>query len=337
MKSKPLHIGIAYNLWERVSDRNSEILSETSVVKEAEDVSRALQRQGQPVTLVPLRRSVTGFLDRLKRLGIDVLVNLCEGFRGRPQWESAIAGMLEIEMIPFTGNPEKALSLCQDKFRTKAVLSAAGLPTPPYALVYDDCQRTNLPFPLIVKPNREDASLGIHSDSVVHTSAQLQRQIKKVTTNYCQPALIETFIEGREFNVAVWENSEVRALPVSEIDFTGMPENVPHICGYEAKWFEDHILYHQTKPVCPAPLSETLQKRLQALACDAFRIMGCRDYARVDFRMGQDEEIFILEVNPNPDISLDAGFARALAAASISYEEFWNGIIRNAMDRKEMA
>jgi D-alanine-D-alanine ligase len=162
-----------------------------------------------------------------------------------------------------------------------------------------------------------------------------RRQVQRVLDNYRQPALVEPYIDGREFNVSVMENTAVVPLPVSEIDFSAMPKGSPKICSYEAKWFEDHPLYQKTPPVCPAPIDDELRQKLQGAAADAFRTMGCRDYARVDFRMDGKGRIFILEVNPNPDISLNAGYARALKAAGIEYEAFWDTMVRNALKRKE--
>ncbi len=151
-----------------------------------------------------------------------------------------------------------------------------------------------------------------------------------------QPALVEEYIEGREFNVALLEreNKGVQALPVSEIDFSSLPESIPRICCYEAKWYENHELYRATPPVCPARISQRLKRKIQTLAVAAFRAMGCRDYARVDMRMSGQGELYILEVNPNPDISLNAGYARSLKAAGLDYHEFWEIMINNALKRK---
>jgi D-alanine-D-alanine ligase len=191
-----------------------------------------------------------------------------------------------------------------------------------------------LRFPLIIKPNAEDASLGVYPDSVVRDEESLRRQLRRCLDNYRQPALVEAFIDGREFNVAVMENGEARALPVSEIDFSAMPKDLPRILGYDAKWFEDHPLYQKTPPVCPAPIDEELRARIQGLAVAAFRTLGCRDYARVDFRMDAKGRPFILEVNPNPDISSNAGYARALNAGGVAYASFWGAMIENALRRR---
>jgi D-alanine-D-alanine ligase len=335
MGDRPLRIGVAYNAFEKRKGGAAETISESSVALAARDVASAVSSLGHDTTLLPLRRSLEGFLRRLRTSEVDIVVNLCEGFRGKPQWEFAIAGIFEVERIPFTGNTASALALCQDKFKTKAVLQASGLPTAPHMLVTRTHQEGDLPFPVIVKPNNEDASLGIYSDCVVWDESSLASKVSEVLKRYEQPALVESFIDGREFNVAVREESAPTALPVSEIDFTGMPEGAPRICGYEAKWFENHVLFASTKPVCPADIPQKLADTLQTMAVVAFKAVGCRDYARVDFRTDEKGRVYVLEVNPNPDVSLNAGFVRALAAAGIPYAKFWDGLIRRVLQRKE--
>jgi D-alanine-D-alanine ligase len=331
----PSHVGIVFNAFEPRPPETAERLSEESVAEMAQQVGEAVKALGHKTTLVPLQRSLHNFLNRIKEESPDVLINLCEGYYGRPQWESNVAGIFELLGISFTGNNSKTLAICQDKHKAKAVLRSAGLPTAPAQLLLSASQSVDLKFPIIVKPNNEDASLGIYPDSVVQDEESFRRQVRRVHDNYRQPALVEPYIEGREFNVSVMENDSVVPLPVSEIDFSQMPQGAPKICSYEAKWFEDHPLYQKTPPVCPAPIEDDLRRRLQTMAVDAFRTMGCRDYARVDFRMDAKGRIFILEVNPNPDISLNAGYARALAAAGVEYAAFWDVMVRNALKRRE--
>ena len=246
-----------------------------------------------------------------------------------------MAATLELMHLTFTGNKSRTLAVCQDKHMAKAILSSYNLPTSPSQLLSSKDQVLEVRFPVIIKPNAEDASLGIGPNSVVSDPERLAVQVKRVLDLYKQPALVEEYIEGREFNVAVMENKTVQALPVSEIDFSQVPESMPHICSYEAKWLKDHVMYQTTPPVCPAPIDDALKEKLQQLAVDAFRALGCRDYARVDFRMDEAGNIYILEINPNPDISLDAGYARALNAAGIEYSRFWKYMIDNALQRKK--
>jgi D-alanine-D-alanine ligase len=333
MKPAPT-IAIVYNAYEPRPTAAGERVSEESVAEMAQQAHDAVRTIGIAATLVPLQRSLLNFLGRVKEVAPDALINLCEGYYGRPQWESNVAGVFELLGLTFTGNASTTLALCQDKFKAKAVLRAAGLPTAPAQIMRTGDEPLELRFPLIVKPNNEDASLGIYPDSVVRDEESLRRQVRRCLDSYRQAVLVEAFIDGREFNVSVMENGEVTPLPVSEIDYSAMPKGMPRILGYEAKWFEDDPLYQKTPPVCPAEIDAELRGRLQELAAAAFRTMGCRDYARVDFRMDAKGRPFILEVNPNPDISTNAGYARALKAAGIEYAAFWGVMVRNALGRK---
>ncbi|HOW86089.1 MAG TPA: ATP-grasp domain-containing protein [Candidatus Aminicenantes bacterium] len=327
-------IAIVFNAYEPRPTEAAERLSEESVAEMARQAQDAVLTLGLGVTLIPLQRSLLNFLGRVREVNPDALINLCEGYYGRPQWESNVAGIFELLGLGFTGSPAKTLAFCQDKFKAKAVLRAAGLPTAPAQLMIAGDEPLELRFPLIVKPNAEDASLGIYPHSVVRDETALRQQVRRCLDNYRQPVLVEAFIDGREFNVSVLDDGEVKPLPVSEIDFSAMPKDLPRILGYEAKWFEDNPLYKKTPPICPAPVDDELRTKLQGLAAAAFRTMGCRDYARVDFRMDAKGRPFILEVNPNPDISINAGYARALKAAGIEYAAFWGAMVRNALARK---
>ncbi len=334
MAADSLKVGVAFNTHEPFIYRREKV-SEDSVAKVAEIVCQTLNQSGVEAVLIPLQRSMFNFLRKIKELNVQVVVNLCEGFFGNPHWESNVAAVMEVLHIPFTGNGARTLALCQDKHQAKAILSSFNLPVAPSQLITSADEIVELRFPMIIKPNSEDASLGVHPESVVYDRQSLADQIKRVIETYGQPAIVEEYIEGREFNVAILDDGEPKALPVSEIDFSTMPPGYPHICSYEAKWYPEHVLYETTKPVCPARIEPELEARLQAIAVSAFKVMGCRDYARADIRMNEAGELFILEVNPNPDVSLDAGYARALKAAGIDYADFWKLMISNALKRKE--
>lgn len=328
-------VGIAFNAHEPAANRSTETISETSVQLVAAEVCQTLTTAGYEAILLPVQSSLTELAAQVQQQEIDLLVNLCEAFRGIPQLESHVAAFFETMAWSFTGSGPFTLALCQQKFASKALLQAHGLPCPGGVLLHAAAPLPDLRYPVIVKPNAEDASLGIYADSVVDAPGRLSSQVEKILADYHQPALVEEYIEGREFNVALIEElGEVRALPVSEISFDGMPAGTPHILGYEAKWFEEHPLYHATIPVCPARISVSLQQQLQRLAVASFRAVGCRDYARVDFRVDADSAAWILEVNPNPDIGRDAGYCRALTAAGIAYPDFWRIMLDNARRRR---
>ncbi len=334
MHPETIHVGIAYNMYIPLHERSQLRASEESVEEVAHEVLKIVRELDYRVTLLPLYISIEGFVQRLKKVKPDVIINLCEGFKGLPKFEANVAGIFETMGIRFTGNSSRTLALCQDKFKTKAVMNAFDLPTADSLLVTEPDQVIDFPFPLIVKPNAEDASLGIFPKSVFYEKDGLLDYVHKMLKTYAGPVLVESYISGREFNVAVLDIEKPVALPVSEIDFSTMPQDKPNICSYEAKWYKSHRLFKATVPVCPAHIEDSVREKLQSMSVGTFKAMECRDYVRVDFRMSHEGEIFILEVNPNPDVSRDAGYARGLAAANIDYVDFWNRLIVKSLNRK---
>ena len=184
-----LNIAIVFNAYEPRPTATGERLSEESVAEMARQAHDALLAGGYNATLIPLQRSLLNFLGRVRELNPDALINLCEGYYGRPQWESNVAGIFELLGLTFTGSASKTLAFCQDKFKAKAVLLAAGLPTAPAQLMLTGEEPLELKFPLIVKPNAEDASLGIYPDSVVRDEKSFRRQVRRCLENYKQPVL----------------------------------------------------------------------------------------------------------------------------------------------------
>ena len=263
--------------------------------------------------------------------------NLCEEINGKCELEMCIAGVLELMGIPYTGSDPFALGLALNKFHVKQILRSAGIPTAKASLCHPG-QEFMIPrgmrFPMIVKPSREDASLGINSRSVCHTAEQLERQILYVHEVYEQEALVEEYLDGREFNVSVVGDREPEVLAVQEIDFVGLPEGEPRIVSYRAKWDEESPFYNCTVPICPAVIPKRLENRIKDIAIRSHLCVGCRDYSRVDMRTDSRGNLYVLEVNPNPDISPNAGFARAARTAGYSYSEIILKISEEAMERR---
>lgn len=334
MEEYDICIGIAFDASKPYPRYSGESLSEKALDISAHEVLTALTSTGHHCFLFPSGDNLGKFVHWLEEIKPDVIINLCKAYKGIPQVKANVAAVFDLMGIRFTGNTSKVLALCQDKFMTKAVLKAYGLPTPQSWLVTSCDQQIELNFPVIVKPNSEDGSLGIAMNAVVFDTDELQQRVNTIIKRYEQPALIEEFVDGREFNIAIYDDTEPRALPASEIDFSGMPDGTPHICSYEAKWHEDSVLFLRVPPICPARIDSSLMARLQLTALEAFMALGCRDYARVDFRVSESGEIFILEVNPNPSISRSAGYVRALSAAGIEYRDFWQSMITKALKRR---
>lgn len=317
------------------SGEDHDRISEAGAEVEAEAVAAALGQLGHQACLTPLGHDVQAFLKELLGVRPEVVFNLCEGFWGESRKELHVAALLDLLGIPFTGSGPLALGLTQDKARSKDLLTQHQLPTPRFALVrpgehYPRTQK--LAYPLIVKPRFEDASLGISNESVVENERELRKRISYVHQTYRQGALIEEFILGREFNIALLGNVPREVLPPSEIEFH--PDLARPIVSYEGKWLEESLGYQCTKPVCPAKISTRELMLLRDVALRAGKLFDCRDYARVDVRLKEGVP-YILEVNANPDIAPESGLARSAAAAKIPYPELIQRIIDMALQRKE--
>jgi D-alanine-D-alanine ligase len=272
----------------------------------------------------------------LAEISPKFVFNLCEEINGRCELEMCVAGLLDLMGIPYTGSDAFALGLALNKFHVKQVLRSAGIPTARSYLQYPGRQRTiprGMRFPMIVKPAHEDASLGINSNSVCRTADQLERQIRYIHDVYEQEALVEEYLDGREFNVSVIGDENPEVLAIQEIDFAGLPEGEPRIVSYRAKWDEESEFYNGTVPVCPANIPKSMGNRMRDIAIRSHRCVGCRDYSRVDMRTDARGSLFVLEVNPNCDISPNAGFARAARVAGYSYSEIILKIGQTAMER----
>lgn len=277
-----------------------------------------------------------GFYESLRKEDFDLAFNLCDdGIRGNSLLEPHIPAILDILQLPYTGSGLLTLAICLDKAKAKKLLSFHNIPTPCFQVFSNPQEELSLEFPLIVKPLHEDGSIGIKEDCVVRTEERLREKVEFIIKNYRQQTLVEEFIEGREINVGILGNINHTILPLSEIIFDDLPKDFPAICSYEAKWHKESTFYRKTPPRCPADLPPPLGAKIKAYALDAYAILGCQDYCRIDFRIDKENNPYILEVNPNPDISKDAGLALMAKAAGIEYEGLIERIVDFALQRYE--
>ncbi len=334
MNSK--RILIAYNAPERQQrGREIDFISEADVLTQVNAVQDSLLELGHDVTVLPLQKSVQTFMERITRFRPDAIFNLVEGWLGESRYHVHVPSLYEMLRFEYTGAPVSALVLSGDKWTTKMLLDQANLPVPRGMLCSEVPGRSRLRYPVIVKPAQEDASLGIDADSVVHNLAELRRRVAWVIQNYHQPAIVEEYIDGRELNVAILGDQIPQALPISEITFENFPEGQPRICSYNVKWVETSPEYRLSGASCPAPLDEECTARVQKIALAAFRLLGCRDYARVDMRLDANLQPYIVEVNANPDLSPDAGLTRSALASGRTYTQLVGEIIAGALQRGE--
>lgn len=312
-------------------------LSEVGVIEEFEEIKETLTIKGIQTETFNLLDNIQELCSKLASKEYDVVFNLVESVGGDSVKEMYVAGIYELFNIPYTGCSAVTLGLCLNKHRSKLFMKGAGFNVPdwklyetPSKIVFD----TKPSFPMIVKPSREDASVGISEQSVVFNEKELQEQVEFLFTTLKQPILVEEYIDGREINSAILGDKEKIPLPLSEISFDTLPDDLPKIVTYEGKWIQESLYFQNTIPVCPAPLEEDLSNKLKKLALEVSELFGCRDYCRVDLRLTKDNQPYILEVNPNPDISIEAGFARAAKVYGLSYDELLIQIIEFALKRK---
>jgi len=292
------------------------------VLDAVQAVDNALQELGHVVTRVPLTPPLEATEKKLTSLRADLVFNLFEGFSGYPETEAKVADILTLMGIPHTGCPGPALRLALDKSKVKALLQDNGIDTPAFQLLTPETiSKFRLKFPCIVKPCGEDASHGISQESVVGNLAGLKKQVARISRSYGGKALVEEFVDGREFNVTVLGNSKLSVLPVSEIEYA-LPHGVPRILTYAAKWDPESPDFRGTTAVCPARITNREVKRLEEVALKAFRLLGCRGYARIDLRLDNNGHVNVLEVNPNPDISPGSGAIRQAEAAGMTYTQY---------------
>jgi len=311
-------------------------LSESSFAREIGIIKKSLEAQFTEVKTFAVDGDLERTIEKLLYYSPDVIFNFVESIEGIASYEYCMAGLFELLGFQFTGNTPACLGNCLNKLRTKNILRSFGIRTP-NGITYRPIDKFtsenfNLNFPVIVKLLNEDASIGISEFSVVDDFTKLRKQLNFLFRTYRQDVIVEEYIDGRELNVAVLGG---RVLPVSEIQFKGLPDHLPKIVTYDGKWIEDSIYYNNTKPQCPAHLNEKVRKKVEETALMAYEVMQCRDYARVDIRLDKKNNPYVIEVNPNPDISTDSGFARAAAASGLSHPELLAAISKFALARTE--
>jgi len=364
-KERALKIALVYNgisrdmLLEGPLDRTAELDSAQTI----ETLRQAIASHGHDVELI--EADVEAY-EKLRRSRAELVFNIAEGTHGEDR-ESQIPAMLEMLGLPYTGSGPLALALCLHKGKAKEILSWYGIPTPPFrvATCPADLDAFTCPFPLIVKLLHEGSSMGLSYEAVVETQQALARRVEYVTQTYQQPAIVEQFIDGREFTVPVLGNNPPHALPVIEVFFSGprpitlfQPDD-PIILQYaqahghqiaepiayrlsadrERVWIRTEVGGEIDIPVslststCPADIPAILTTALQETAIRAFQALECRDWGRIDMRVGADGIPQVLELNPIAGIDPTYWLPRSAAAAGMDYATLIGAIIQAACDR----
>ena len=335
-----LNIVVLYDRWEDPDDSGTAVsdkapLTRTLDKKEVEDeVADALGKLGHKATLHVLDGSIKS-LHALARMECDLIFNLAESFGGNDTADYCIAAYLEMVGKRITGCGSHGLLYAQDKGVAKKILEFHGIHTPVFARSFRgrlDFSH-DLEFPVIVKPAREDGSIGIEFNAVVSSIRELMERIDWLHANFDSPVLIEEYVEGREMYVGVIGNDNPQALPVIELDLSKLPEGTPRIAGAEVKWGKGTRAYRDTKSAVADDLPEETTVLLQTTAVAVFQALELRDYARVDMRLRPDGRVAVIEGNPNPWLASKAEFAMAARKSGRNYTQLIEEIVDLALAR----
>jgi D-alanine-D-alanine ligase len=341
MTEPGLRIGVLYDDWHAAREPPPEPDPGVAVKRrkrreklDREEIFYALKRRGHH----PRYYCLDGRPRSLKALAgadVDLLFNLTESYAGDDTKDINIAAYLDLLGLPYTGSGPAGLHLAQDKTVAKRLFAFHGIRTPNFAAVYQGRLEWahDIHFPVIVKPKREDGSIGIEFNAVAGSIKELMERIDALHADLDSPVLIEEYIEGRELYVSVLGNDPPTALPIVELNLSDLPEGTPRIAGTEVKWERGTAAYRKTKLRVPSDLSESTVAEIQETAVNACRALEVRDYARVDLRLSPDGTWYTLEVNPNPWLHSTAEFVLAAKESGREHAALIEEIVRLAMTR----
>ncbi|MCX6339527.1 MAG: D-alanine--D-alanine ligase [Candidatus Aureabacteria bacterium] len=300
-------------------------------------VAAALSESGMVVTV----EADEDIAENLKKAQPDMVFNIAEGINS-PSRESQVPVICELLGIPYTGSDPFTLAACLNKARAKEVMSFHHIPTPAFqVLTHPEEPLNGLKFPVIVKPLWEGSSMGIRDDSLVFDRSDIPSRVERIVSEYRQPAILESFLSGREFTAALLGNEEgLRVLPLVEIDFLTLPEGASRIYSYEAKWVWDTPGAPLKIFTCPAEIEREMEMAIADLCKEAYVALGCRDWCRIDVRLDESMKPHVLELNPLPGILPDPDenscFPKAARAAGMSYGDLIREVVRIARARYGM-
>lgn len=334
-----MRIGLAYNQKPDPSTADpsstSDLFAEWDEPATIDAVEHALSRFGAVIRL----EADEAFPHKLSLARPDIVFNMAEGLHGQSR-ESLVPAICEFLNVRYTGSDPLTLALALHKARAKELLSFRGVPTPPFACIErpSDLVTMSLPFPVFVKPVAEGSSKGVFVDNLCESPAQLDERVRDLLARYAEPVLVETYLPGPEFTVAILGNGpQAHCLPLIGFDFSTLPAGAPPVYGYEAKWIWD--TRERPLPIfqCPAPVAPALAREVERTALQAYHTLGCRDWCRVDIRVDRFGVPNILELNPLPGIipdpAMNSCFPKAARAAGMSYDDLLQEVVRIAWRR----
>ncbi len=334
---KRLHIALVYNSYTDVPPESADDRAGYADLRlMIQNLARTLRRLGHTVTVLPLGHDLFAFQRKLGRLRPDVVFNQYDDVVHGALYEVHLAALVRMMGFPLTGSPALALGVTRYKYMQASLLTGVGVPIPPNTTLLETVSAVNRrkwTFPVIVQPSRENAGIGLSRDSVIYSKKALKLKVRELLRDYNQPALAQRFLPGREFNVGLVGGSRPRLLPLAEVSYDGLPDDIPQIMSYAAKWIESSIEYQKTSVVCPADVEPEMANHISQVALQAFRAVGAWGYARVDMRLDELGQPYVLEVNCNCCIDDEMGLARSASQAGIEYPQLLQLIVKAALER----
>ncbi|HAK94584.1 MAG TPA: hypothetical protein DCM87_06185 [Planctomycetes bacterium] len=331
-----LHVALIYNADTDVGPEAPQDHGGTAGLRQmVHTQARALRRLGHKVTIVPLARDLSTFQRRLRRLDPQVVFNQYDDVLHGALYEMRVAAVVRMMGFPMTGSSALALGLTRYKYMSASLLQGAGIPIPPSTVLIEkisDVKRYRGHPPLIVQPGQEHAGVGLDRSSVVDSKNALRLKVARILSTYKQPALVQRFLPGREFNVGIVGGRRLRVLPLAEVDYDELPPDIPPIMSYAAKWIETSVEYQRTSVRCPAPVDAELARQISTTALRAFRAVGGWGYGRVDIRLDDAGVPRVLEVNCNPCLEAGVGLARSARVAGIEFSQLLQLILNAALE-----
>jgi len=331
-----LHVALVYNSdRDCAPDRPEDRGSTADLRLMVRRMARALRSVGYRVTVVPLAHDLFAFQHKLRRLNPGVVFNQYDDVVRGALYEMRLPVIVRMMGYPVTGSPALAIGLTRFKHMTAVLLHGAGIRIPPCTELLEhlgDVDRHKWQFPLIVQPSQEHAGIGFDRDSVVHSKKALREKMRAILREYDQPAVVEAFLPGREFNVGIVGGRRPRVLPLAEVDYTQLPATIPSIMSYAAKWIETSEEYGKTSVICPAVVDPELAREVSSTALRAFRAVGAWGYGRVDMRLDAEGRPCVLDVNCNACLEEGHGLVRQAERAGISYPHLLQMIVQAALE-----
>jgi D-alanine-D-alanine ligase len=330
---KKMKVALVFNMKHYCVTRPKDYESEFDSKKTINAIADAIKSGGNEVDAIEANGALLPYLLKTRP---DMVFNIAEGTTGSSR-EAQVPSILDFLRIPYTGSGVLALALALDKAKSKKLLLTEGIPTPNFQVFTtgDEALDGKMRFPMIVKPNREGSAKGIFANSIVHNKKELYRQVKKIIKIYKQEALVEKFIEGKEFTVGILGNGNPYVFPPMSIDFSECEKGGEKFYSWRVKEYQGDKAKHLVPQFeCPARITKEEDNLLRETALAVHRAIGCEDISRTDIRLGKDGIPYVLEINPLPGLDpYESNFTKITGSCGMEYRELINRILKLACKR----